>query len=122
LGDSLEKFNDTENSGKTRRRSRLGIIAGILHAAADGTVKTRIMYRANVNFVQFNEYVELLLEARLIATTRCGRRTFYKTTEKGRLLLRRFNETEEIIMAPNGKGSDRPPIVKKGPMVYLVRK
>lgn len=118
----MEKFNDAENNGKIRRRSRLDIIVGILHAAADATVKTRIMYRANVNFVQFSEYVKLLLEARLIATIRSGKRTFYKTTEKGRLLLRRFNETEEIIMAPNDNGSDKPSIVKKGRMVYLVRK
>ena len=121
MGDDLEKVNDAEYSGKTRRRSRLDIIAGILHAAVDGTVKTRIMYGANVNFVQFNEYVELLLEARLIATS-CGRKTFYRTTEKGRLLLRRFNETQEIIMAPNGKEGGGPSIVKRGPMVYLVKK
>ena len=122
MGDELEKVNDAEDSGKTRRRSRLDIIAGILHAAVDRTVKTRIMYGANVNFVQFNEYVDLLLEARLIATTSCGRKTFYRTTEKGRLLLRRFNETEEIIMASNGKEGGRPSIVKRAPMVYLVKK
>lgn len=122
MGEDLEKVNDAKNGGKTRRRSRLDIIAEILDVAVNEAVKTRIMYKANVNFVQFNEYVKLLLEARVIATIRRGRKTFYKTTEKGKLLLRRFNETEEIIMAADSKEGDGPLIVKKGPMIYLVKK
>ena len=122
MGGSLEKVNYVKNGGNTKRRGRLNIIAEILDAAVNGTLKTRIMYRANVNFVQFNEYVKCLLEARLMRTIKRGERTIYETTEKGKLLLRRFNETEEIINAADGKEGDKPLIVKKEPMVYLVKK
>jgi len=122
MGGSLEKVNYVKNGGNTKRRGRLNIIAEILDAAVNGTLKTRIMYRTNVNFVQFNEYVKCLLEARLMRTIKRGERTIYETTEKGKLLLRRFNETEEIINAADGKEGDKPLIVKKEPMVYLVKK
>lgn len=127
MGEKLERFEDTENGGvSTKRRSRLDIIADILDAAMNGSVKTRIMYNANVNFVQFNDYLECLLEAQLIRTITRRRKTIYKTTEKGKLLLHRFNETAEMLNARSndvdGEKGDRPLIVKKGPMVYLVKK
>jgi predicted transcriptional regulator len=118
----LEKVNDSKNDDATKRRSRLDIIAEILDVATDGTVKTKIMCRTNVNFIQFNEYAKCLLEARLIGIIRREGKTIYKTTEKGKLLLRRFNETEEMFNAPNSEECDRPSIVKKEPMVYLVKK
>ncbi len=127
MGEKLERVEDTENGGvSTKRRSRLDIIADILDAAMNGSVKTRIMYNANVNFVQFNDYLECLLEAQLIRTITRRRKTIYKTTEKGKLLLHRFNETAEILSAHangvNCEKGDKPLIVKKGPMVYLVKK
>lgn len=127
MGEKLERVEDTDNGGvSTKRRSRLDIIAGILDAAMNGTVKTRIMYNANVNFVQFNDYLECLLEAQLIRTITRRRKTIYKTTEKGKLLLHRFNETAEMLNARSNdvecEKGDRPLIVKKGPMVYLVKK
>ena len=122
MGETLERVNDAKNGGTAKRRDRLDIIAEILDAAVNGAIKTKIMYRANVNFLQFNEYVECLLEAQLMRiTTRAGR-TLYKTTEKGRLLLQKLNETEEIINTSSSKEDDKPLIVKKGPMVYLVKK
>jgi len=122
MGENLEKINYAKNAGTSKRRSRLDIIADILDTAANGALKTRIMYRANVNFVQFNEYVECLLEAQLMRTVRRGGRTLYETTEKGRLLVQKFNETEEIINAASIKEGDKPLIVKRGPTVYLVKK
>lgn len=118
----MKKINDAKNGGTTRRRSRLDIIAEILDAAIDGAVKTKIMYRANVNFVQFNEHLECLLEARLIRTIRSGGKTLYVITEKGKLLLDRFNETEEMFNTVSSKEDDKLLIVKKSPMIYLVKK
>jgi len=123
MGDALEQVKDAKNGGTTTtRRGRLGIMAEILDAAVDGNLKTRIMYTANVNFVQFNEYLKCLLEARLMRTVRRGGRTVYETTEKGKLLLRRFNETEEMIYAEIGGESDKPLIIKKRSMIYVVKK
>lgn len=122
MGKDLENLSDAKNGGTIRRRSRLEIIAEILDAAIDGAVKTNIMYRANVNFIQFNEHLQCLLEARLIRTIRSGRKTLYVITEKGKLLLDRFNETEEMLNTMSSKEDDKPLIVKKCPMIYLVKK
>jgi len=122
LGRNLEKLNGAKNGDATKRRSRLDIIAQILGAAVDGAVKTKIMYRANVNFIQYNEYLKSLLEARLISPIKADGKTLYKTTEKGKLLLRRFNETEEMFNAADDRGEDKPVIVKKGSMVCVVKK
>lgn len=122
MGESLEMFKDDKNGVTSKRRSRLGIIAEILDAAIYGAVKTRIMYRVSVNFVQFNEYVKYLLEAKLINTTRHKKRIVYKTTEKGKLLLHRFKEAEKMLNRAISKEGAKPLIVKKGPIVYLVKK
>jgi len=115
-------LRDTKNDTIVTRRSRLYIIAKILDAAINGAVKTRIMYRVNVNFVQFNDYVECLLEAGLIKIGKTRKRTIYKTTEKGKLLLHRFNEVEQMLNGANAEEGDIPLIIKKGSMVYLVKK
>ena len=113
---------NTRNDTTAKRRSRLYIIARILDAAINGAVKTRIMYRVNVNFVQFNDYIEYLLEAGLINIGNVRKRTIYKTTEKGRLLLHRFNEVEQMLNDTSAEDEDIPLIIKKGSMVYLVKK
>ena len=50
----------------SKRRDKLGIIAEILDVAKDGTLKTQIMYRANLSFVQLTEYLEYMLKTELI--------------------------------------------------------
>ena len=122
MGESLEMFKDAKNGVTSKRRSRLYIIAEILDAAINGAVKTRIMYRVSVNFVQFNEYVKCLLEAKLINTTRHKKRTVYKTTGKGKLLLHRFKEAEKMLNGAISKEGAKPLIAKRGPIVYLVKK
>jgi len=115
-------FKDVRNDDTPKRRSRLDIIAGILDAAINGAVKTRIMYRVNVNFVQFNEYVKCLVDAKLINTLKRGKRTIYETTGKGKLLLHRFMEAEKMLNRATSKEDVKALIVKKGPIVYLVKK
>lgn len=121
MGESVEMLTD-DNSYASKRRSRLDIIAEILDAALDGAVKTRIMYRVSVNFVQFNEYVKFLLRAKLIDRNKRKKRIVYKTTGKGKLLLHRFKEAEKMLSGAVGKESTSPLMVRKGSIVYLVTK
>jgi len=115
-------FNDAKDDVKYKRRSRLNIISEILDAAIEGAVKTRIMYQVSVNFVQFNEYVKFLLKAKLINVARHKKRTIYKTTGKGRLLLHKFKEAEKMLSRPISEEEAKPLIAKRGPIVYLLRK
>ena len=71
------------------RRDQLEVIADILRAALKGASKTRIMYRANLNFSRVNRYLAELLEMGLVSLEKApGGGTIYRTTEDGKTFLR----------------------------------
>lgn len=80
-----------------RRRDRLTIMAEILNIAREGTLKTQIMYRANLSFAQLNEYLSFLRGVKLLkVNTEDGRRT-YKTTPKGIRYLENFSKIKDLL-------------------------
>ena len=80
------------------RRSRMEIIRDILTEALNGASKTRIMYRANLNFLRFNRYFFELLERGLIVNENDpnGGAVYCRTTEKGKDLLKVLKKAEEL--------------------------
>ena len=82
-----------------RRRSRVEVIRDILHEARNGTNKTRIMYRSNLNFACFNRYFEELIKKGLIVEVESNPdgTKIYKTSEKGLQLLEVLERTDELI-------------------------
>ncbi len=64
-------------------RDRLCIMAEMLKIAKGGALKTPIMYKANLNSAQLDEYLSLLLEVGLLEAVNNGEKTVYKTTAKG---------------------------------------
>lgn len=112
-----------ENNGTVKkRRDRLEVINAILDVAVEGTVKTRIMYRTNVNFRQFEDYIDPLLEAGLVEILDKDSRKIYKTTEKGKILLSRLRETSWIFNEIEGQETINAPIIKKGQAAYFIRR
>ena len=86
---------------KMRRRSRTEVIVDVLSEALGGANKTRIMYRANLNFLRFNKYFDELLDAGLVEVfdnpgSKCGG-IVYRTTEKGRELLKVLEKAKRFI-------------------------
>ena len=79
------------------RRDRLTIMAQILSIAREGTLKTQIMYRANISFAQLNEYLSFLQEIRLLKVNSEEGRTAYKTTSKGHVYLRSFAKIKDLL-------------------------
>jgi predicted transcriptional regulator len=80
------------------RRSRTKVISDILTEALDGANKTRIMYRANLNFLRFNAYLSELLEGGLLKEENHEHgRVVYKVTQNGRDLLMTLRKAEEFI-------------------------
>jgi len=70
-------------------RSRLEIIADILHVVNEGSVKkTQIMYQANLSYKLLGKYLKKTVEAGLISSNN----VYYEVTEKGRVFLERFND------------------------------
>ena len=99
----------------SKRRDKLGIIAEILEIAKDGTLKTQIMYKANLSFVQLTEYLEYMLKTCLLDKLDVNRKEVYVATEKGLDFLQRHVELTALLSdedenAKNGRnGAKIPP-------------
>jgi predicted transcriptional regulator len=81
----------------SKRRDKLSIIAEILEIAKDGTLKTQIMYRANLSFAQLNDYIKFMLKIGLLNKLRANGKDVYVTTEKGIDFLHRHSELTELL-------------------------
>lgn len=80
------------------RRGRIQIVVDILTEALNGSNKTRIMYRANLNFLRFERYFSDLLEKGLIAELNSPRgKVVYRTTDKGKRFLKIMRDAEDIF-------------------------
>src|SRR5712692_2980388 len=92
---------DESNPGEgvnQKRRSPEDIVADIMRSTGKSISKTRIMYKAALNYKQLNKYLEILTkEGLLLHDPRSGR---YRSSEKGTLYVERFEEfvrTREVI-------------------------
>lgn len=83
------------------RRTRTEVLTDILIETLKGGNKTRIMYRANLNFLRFERYFGELLRAGLVEVVDNPGGEFggvvYKTTERGRELLKTLRKASEFI-------------------------
>jgi len=90
-------------------RSRADIVAAILSVVSEiGATKTRIMYRAFLSSSQLKQYMQILLNNGLLATSE--ERSIYYITEKGIRLLQLYSQLTEMMNKGNpviGLISDR---------------
>ena len=87
----------------TKRRDKLCIIAEILEIAKDGTLKTQIMYRANLSFAQLNDYLKFMLKLKLIQKLTEQGKDVYVATAKGLDFLQRQCELTELLKTEEEK-------------------
>lgn len=81
-----------------RRRGRVEIMMDILDQALNGANKTKIMYRANLNFSRFERYYRELSKKGLIEVVDDpDASVVYRTTERGKELLRVLMEAEKLL-------------------------
>jgi predicted transcriptional regulator len=79
-------------------RSRMDIISQILEVAnGGGATKTKIVYKAFLNYSQLKEYLRVLTESDLLRYDLDGRT--FKTTEKGLRFLDRYNQIGDVAKA-----------------------
>ena len=94
----------------SKRRDKLSIIAEILEIAKGGTLKTQIMYKANLSFAQLNDYLKFMLKNDLLRKFRANGKDVYTATEKGvDFLQRHFELTELLTEEENGKNGVKIP-------------
>jgi predicted transcriptional regulator len=82
----------------TRKRSRFEIYIDVLRTIRGGEkVPTRVMYRTNLSWVPLKKILESLNSQNLIEKRESSRRKQYIITEKGRKVLKYFDETLKLI-------------------------
>jgi predicted transcriptional regulator len=85
----------------SKRRDKLYIIAEVLEIAREGTLKTQIMYRANLSFTQLNDYLRFMLKINLLEKILQNDKEVYRATEKGLDFLQRYREITELLKTEN---------------------
>jgi predicted transcriptional regulator len=78
-------------------------MAEILQIAKEGTLKTQIMYKANLSFTQLNDYLLFLQNNNLITQTYSEGKEVYVITIKGINFLQRHRELTEMLRRASTK-------------------
>jgi len=105
-------MNPWGSNPSAKRRDKLFIMAEILDIAKEGSLKTQIMYRANLSFTQLNDYLNFMLRIRLLEKILQNDRETYRATDKGVDFLQRYREITELLKTEedtNGKNGIRIP-------------
>jgi predicted transcriptional regulator len=104
-------MNPWGSDPSSKRRDKLYIVAEILEIAREGTLKTQIMYRANLSFTQLNDYLGFMTKSELLAVIMRGEKAIYVATEKGIDFLQRYREITELLKDEerNGKNNVKIP-------------
>lgn len=80
------------------KRGRLDIIADILFSINMGPlIKTRLMYRSNLDSKGVEKYLEFLLREGFISSSTSNERVVYQITEKGRGFLSHYRALSESL-------------------------
>jgi predicted transcriptional regulator len=75
------------------RRDKLRVIIGILEICdGDNINKTKIVYQSNINFKIASMYLDMLINEELVKVINPGPREKYRTTEKGKEILRNIKQ------------------------------
>ncbi len=77
------------------RRSNIRIIAEILRLGE--ATKTGIMYRVNLSHSQLQKYLDFLVEKRLLELVHNSNASIYRTTSKGKALLRDIERLSALL-------------------------
>lgn len=99
----LERLSNLENEHK--RRNRIYIIAEILTIAKEGSLKTQIMYRANLSFTQLSDYLSFLTGISLLEIHNENGKQIYRTTAKGDKYLEKYEDIANLL-GDNEKNSE----------------
>jgi predicted transcriptional regulator len=112
-------MNPWGSNPASKRRDRLYIVAEILEIAREGSLKTQVMYRANLSFTQLNDYLRFMLRINLLERVLENDREIYRATSKGVDFLQRYREINELLKSEeennckNGMRIPPPHLLKK---------
>ena len=80
------------------KRSRIEIYLDILQTIKKGVNKpTQIMYRTNLSWKPLMQFIDTMMEQKLITYEELGSHITYKITENGTNVLKYFHEAMQLI-------------------------
>lgn len=92
-------------------RTRVEILGSILKVAGSGTLKTHIMYKANLSYEMLQRYLKMLLEAGLVeGSTFDG---YYRASPKGVTFVRDYEDFKRVGELYESKKSSLLEIIAK---------
>ncbi len=75
------------------RRDKLKIMIDILEICDEDSInKTKVVYRANINFNVAGTYLDMLRNETLVEVVNPGPREKYRTTKKGKEMLKNIKQ------------------------------
>jgi predicted transcriptional regulator len=78
------------------KRSKSDIMLEVLNVCRNGASKTRIVYRANLNFNTATPYIDLLSEKGLLSIKE-GSGTLYETTPQGMEAIKTLRQLSNFL-------------------------
>ncbi len=95
---AAKRNNPLNPTARFKNRNRMEIVANLLNIARTGTLKTHLMYKANLSYVMIADYLDYLQEAGLIqeALDKGGTSKLFQTTEKGLKYLETYESLQNI--------------------------
>ena len=94
IRDVMSKKSRGKNRG---RRDRLYIIAELLRIAKKRSLKTQLMYGANLSFAQLKDYLSFLISTELLKIVKNDGRAFYEITLKGQDFLINYEKISLLL-------------------------
>jgi predicted transcriptional regulator len=82
-----------------KRRNGFEISKDILRVCLHSENKTRVVYRANLNSLRVNDYLEWLLKTGLLAKEKKGKKVIYRTTPMGLQFLKSYYADVDLRIA-----------------------
>jgi predicted transcriptional regulator len=81
----------------SKRRGQLHIINEILKVASQGATKTRMMYNAKLGFKGINQYLNLIMENKLLLKTHEDYNPVYYASEKGLTFISSYTQLLQLF-------------------------
>jgi predicted transcriptional regulator len=72
-------------------------MAAIIEIAIEGTLKTQIIYKANLSFTQLTEYLPSMLDSKLLTQTIYDGREGFVVTEQGVEFLKKHSDLVNML-------------------------
>jgi CheY-like chemotaxis protein/predicted transcriptional regulator len=94
-------ISELEQDNIGGQRSKIDVVATILHICLDGSLKNHIIGKGNLSDSMTNHYLTLLLYHNLLETYKDegnNNRTYYRTTQKGRAVIVHYNKIQKLFL------------------------